>query len=126
MYFRRGVGAASPEQVTAEIRFGCDKFSRVAYFPEQIVLSEVRHEILAVRGNAKSNARNLLHKKRRMRGTIRKMYVKMIDPVSGEEIGKVRGVSGSQRRLEAGSVLAIMPLNQSLWPAFRGSHFLLP
>src|SRR5450432_667926 len=113
------VGASFPEQVAAEIRFDRDEFRRATYFPQEIILSQIRHEILAVRGDAKRNARDFLHEKCRMCGAIRKMDVKMIDPVTGEKLGKIGGISGPQRSLEARSVLTIMTLNQAFRPAFR-------
>ena len=50
-----GVRAALAEQVAAVIRFGRNELRGSADFPQQVIIAEVLHEILSVRGDAEWN-----------------------------------------------------------------------
>ena len=79
MNLRRRFRAALLDQSTAVVGLDRDKFRRVANFAEQIVLREVGHEILAMRGDAEWNAAQRFEKDRRVRGAIGEMNVNVLD-----------------------------------------------
>src|ERR1700680_2240722 len=61
---RRRIWAALAKQLAAVIGFGRDKLCCGADFAQKIVVSQIDHEILAVRGDAEGDAGNFFQEKR--------------------------------------------------------------
>jgi len=65
--------------VAAVFRLNRDELSRVANLPEEIIVAEISHKILTVRGNAERDVCHRFQKKGRMRRAVREVHVKVVD-----------------------------------------------
>ena len=111
-------------KAAAVFRFHRDKFRFVADFAQQIVVAEIGHEILAVRGDAERNVRHRFQKQRGVRGAIGEMDMKMIDRVPPEKLREIAGVPGPRGRFHGRAVFPFVRFDQRLRPSiFRAGIF---
>ncbi len=114
--FRSGVGTTLAKQVATIIGLGRDKLRCRADFPEQIIIAEIFHEILSVRGDAERNSRDCFQEKGRVRCAVGEMNVKMIDATTREKLGEIEGIARSLLGLYLPAVFLLVPINKLDWP----------
>ena len=118
----------APRRHQAAAVFGLDrdKFGFVADLAQQIVVAEIGHEILAVRGDAERDVRHRFQEKRGMRGAVREVNMKMVDLLALEEFREIAGVSRPRRRLHPAAIFLVVRLDQRLRPALFRARLFFP
>ena len=100
--------AALRHQAAAVFGFHGDELGRVADLAEEIVVAEIGHEILTVRGDAERDIGHRFQEKRGMRRAVREMDVEMVDLVSREKLGEIGGVPRAGRGLDRAAIFLVV------------------
>ena len=112
MNFSSRLGAKLPKQIAAVFGYGRDKFSRRADFTQELVIAEVGHEILTMRGHAEGDAGNFLYEEGSMCGPIGKMHAEVSHAAAGKKIGEVESVARSLSGLECLPIFLLVKIDK--------------
>ena len=116
MDFRGGIRATLTKEIATIIGLGRDKLRSRADLAQEIVITQIFHEILSVRGDAERNRRDCFQEKSGVRCAVSKMNVKMIDATAREKLGEVKGIARSLFGLHVPAVFLLVPINKLSWP----------
>src|SRR5260370_22782697 len=114
--FRGGIRATLAKKIATIIGLGRDKLRSRTDLAQEIVITEIFHEILSVRGDTERNSRDCFQEKSRVRCAVGKMNVKMIDAAAYEKLGEVKGIARSLLGLHLPTVFLLVPINKLSWP----------
>ena len=126
MNFAFRIWAARLHESAAVFRFHRHEFRFVTDFAKQVVVPQIGHEVLAVRGHAERKTGHRFQEQGGVRGAVGEMDVKMIDRVPAEKLGEITRVPGPRRRLHRRAVFPLVRFDQRLGPAILRPRLLFP
>src|SRR4029453_8802756 len=124
--FPGGIRAPLAKQLTAVISFSRDKLSGGADFTQELIVTEVLHEILSVCRNTKRNFRNFFQENGRVRCPISEVHMKMIDAVAREKVREVERIARALFGLEARAVFLLVLIDKRARPFAGRLRVFLP